>query len=160
MFRHQLTTTIDIAAPPKVVWEILIDLDHYPEWNPFIVSSSVVDGDAVAQGVRLRNRMEPPGGRAATFSPTVTSADEGRTFEWLGRLLLPGLFDGRHRFELEPIDVDGSAGSGTRLHHSEQFRGLLVPLFRRVLDTSTRAGFEALNAALRTRAEARAHTGH
>jgi hypothetical protein len=36
---------------------------------------------------------------------------------------------------------------------SEKFGGILVPFLRKMLDTSTRAGFEALNAALKARAE-------
>jgi len=70
-------------------------------------------------------------------------------FEWLGRLVLPGLFDGRHRFELVPD------GDGTRLVHTERFTGLLVPLLKKSLDTKTIAGFRAMNTALKARAEAR-----
>lgn len=163
MPRHQLSTTVDIAAPPAMVWEVLTDLDAYGQWNPFIPSASLQDGDTVlAEGSKLKNRMLPPGGRAMTFSPTITELVDGRVFEWLGRLLLPGLFDGRHRFELEAITLSpGATGDdaddrqGTRLHHSEQFSGLLVPVFRRSLDKQTRSGFEAMNDALKDRAEAR-----
>jgi hypothetical protein len=38
--------------------------------------------------------------------------------------------------------------------HAEQFSGVLVRLLRKSLDTQTHAGFEALNTALKTRAEA------
>ena len=36
---------------------------------------------------------------------------------------------------------------------SERFGGILLPFLRKMLDTSTRAGFAALNAALAARAE-------
>jgi hypothetical protein len=75
--------------------------------------------------------------------------DHNRAFEWLGRLVMPLLFDGRHRFELVPN------GDGTRLIHTEHFTGLLVPLLKKSLDTKTVAGFEAMNTALKARAEAR-----
>lgn len=142
---HELHTEIEIDAPPETVWAILTDLDAYPDWNPFITSS---DGDVV-EGTKLVNRMEPPGGKAMTFTPTVTQVDEHRVFEWLGRLGVPGVFDGRHRFELVPN------GNGTRLIQSEHFRGVLVPFLKRSLDTNTVAGFEAMNGALKDRAEAR-----
>ena len=139
----ELRTSVDIEAPPAAVWEILTDLPAYADWNPFITSSQ----GAIAPGRRLTNRLEPAGKRPVTFRPTVTAVDEGRALEWVGRLIMPGLFDGRHRFELV------ETGGGTRLVQTERFTGLLVPLFARSLDTTTRAGFEAMNAALKARAE-------
>lgn len=147
--RHQLHTEIEIEAPPAIVWDILTDLSSYSEWNPFIVESS----GAVELGAKLVNRMQPPGGKAATFKPTVTAVESARHFEWLGRLGLPGLFDGRHRFELEP-----TPSGGTRLVHTEQFRGLLVRPLRTSLDTATLEGFIAMNEALKSRAEAAAYS--
>lgn len=141
---HRIDTTIDIAAEPAVVWSVLTDVERYEEWNPFIVSST----GAVEVGGRLTNRMLPPGGKAMTFRPRVTAVEPARVFEWLGRLVAPGVFDGRHRFALDAVP------GGTRLHHSESFSGLLVPLLRRSLDTRTRAGFVAMNEALKARAEA------
>ncbi len=143
--RHHLHTTIDIAAPPEVVWEVLTDLERYSEWNPFIVSSRGV----AAVGERLTNRMQPPGGRAMTFRPKVTVVEPGRVLEWLGRLGVPGVFDGRHRFELEPNPA------GTRLTQSEEFTGLLVRFLQKSLDTATAQGFEDMNLAVKARAEAR-----
>ena len=148
--RHHLHTEIEIDAPPSVVWETLVALDEYESWNPFVVES----GGTVAVGERLENRLQPPGGRAMTFRPTVTEVVPGRTFEWLGRLGLPRLFDGRHRFELESI-----AEGGTRLVHTEHFQGLLVRAMKRSLDTGTLAGFRAMNDALKARAEARVGAG-
>jgi hypothetical protein len=140
---HELRTEIDIDAPPSSVWAILTDLSAYPDWNPFITSSE----GSVGVGERLTNRLEPPGGKALTFKPTITAVEEGRVLEWLGRLVVPGLFDGRHRFELVPT------GDGSRLIHTERFSGVLVPLLKKRLDTETLAGFAAMNTALKARAE-------
>jgi len=41
-----------------------------------------------------------------TFRPTILKAEPERELRWLGRLLLPGLFDGEHVFEIEQIMVD------------------------------------------------------
>lgn len=146
--KHHLETQIDITAPPETVWGILTDLEAYSDWNPFVVSA---EGN-VAVGERLTNRMQPPGSRAMTFKPTVTAVEPGKKFEWLGHLIVPGIFDGRHSFELE------ATSSGTRLVHSEHFNGILVRFMRKMVDGGTRQGFEAMNAALKTRAEG-AHVG-
>jgi hypothetical protein len=142
----QLITEIEIEAPAEIVWEILTGLEAYPEWNPFIVSAA----GQVEVAATLRNRLEPPGGKAMTFKPTVTVVEQNTKFEWLGRLGIPGLFDGRHIFELE------STATGTRFVQREEFTGILVPLFARSLDNGTRAGFEAMNRAMKQRAEAAA----
>ena len=144
--RHELHTEITIDAPAEIVWHVLTDLEGYAEWNPFVVAS----GGHLAVGERLTNRMSRGGDKTMTFRPTVTELDEGRTFEWLGRLGLPGIFDGRHRFELRAID-----DRTTSLTHSEYFAGILVRFMKKSLDTQTVAGFEAMNEALKERAEAR-----
>lgn len=144
---HELHTEVEIAAPVDAVWETLTDLAGYSAWNPFIVSAE----GRVEVGERLTNRMQPPGGRAVTFKPTVTVVEPSVTFEWLGRLGLPGIFDGRHRFDLAP-----SRNGGTIVTHSEQLDGILVRLLRKSLDRQTLAGFEAMNEALKGRVEATA----
>ena len=84
-----------------------------------------------------------------TFKPTVIRAAPGRELRWLGRLFLPGIFGGEHSFEMSPL------GEGrTRFVQREKFSGLLVPFLWNGLATSTRRGFEAMNTALKERAEA------
>ena len=139
-----LRTEIDIAAAADRVWDVLTDFAAYPRWNPFIRQ---VDG-VLAPRARLRVRIQPPGGRAMTFHPTVLRVEDGRHFSWRGRTLLPGLFDGEHAFDLEPTR------DSTRFVHGEVFRGVLVPFLAATLRTMTRQGFEAMNAALKKRVEA------
>ena len=35
-----LCSEIVVAAPPERVWEVLVDLARYPDWNPFLVAAS------------------------------------------------------------------------------------------------------------------------
>jgi hypothetical protein len=140
----QLRSEIDIHATPERVWQVLTDLAAYPKWNPFITRA---EGE-VRRGGRLTLRMQPAGGRAMTFRPTVLEATEGRRLRWLGHLLVAGLFDGEHSFTIRPLG-DGRV----RLVQQEDFRGLLVPLLAGSLDRRTLPGFEQMNQALKRRAE-------
>ena len=141
--RHQVSTEARIPATPEQVWAVLADLASYADWNPFVVQA----GGVLEPGERLRLRLQPPGRRATGFRPVVTELVPGSVLEWLGRLGgVPGLFDGRHRFELHP-----TADGGTRLVHAESFRGLLVRPARGALDGPTREGFLAFNDALARR---------
>ena len=141
----QLNTQIEIDAPAKRVWEVLTDFASYPQWNPFIRHIS----GRLAPGERLRARLEPPGGRAMTFKPKVLTAEPNRELRWLGHLLVPGLFDGEHVFTIQLLE-----DNRVRFIQREAFKGLLVPLSARNLDTNTQRGFEETNRALKERAEA------
>jgi hypothetical protein len=140
----ELRTEIAIGASPEAVWAILTNFAAFPQWNPFIREAS---GEQKVGG-KLRIHIVPPGGKGMVFTPTLLAFETNRELRWLGRLGVPGLFDGEHGFTLEPID-----GGQTKLTQREVFTGVLVPLFARSLDDGTRKGFEAMNLALKERAE-------
>ncbi|MEM6804083.1 MAG: SRPBCC domain-containing protein [Bacteroidota bacterium] len=135
----ELRTHIMIKASPTKVWEILMDFETYGEWNPFVLSIKGIAGVGEKLNIHI-------GGMK--FRPKVLSLDPNQKFVWLGHLFLPGLFDGKHSFELEE-QADGS----THLIHSESFTGILVPVFKNQLLGQTKAGFEAMNEALKARVE-------
>ncbi len=141
-----LHTEIVIDAPSQDVWAILEDTAVYPEWNPFIRRIS----GRLEVGSRLDVELAPPGGRAMTIRPTVREVQPGRVLRWLGSVGMPGVFDGEHSFQVEPL------GEGqVRFVQSEKFSGILVPVVMAFIGDSTRQGFEAMNRALKERAEAR-----
>ncbi len=142
---QSIDTQIDIDAPAHRVWEVLTDFEGYPDWNPFVRSLR----GRFEVGERLEVRLEPPGGRVMTFKPKVTAIAEGRELGWLGHLLVPGLFDGEHQFRVESLDAQRS-----RLVQREDFRGLLSGFMLRLIGGRTQAGFEAMNRAIKERAEA------
>jgi hypothetical protein len=137
-------TEIEIQAPTETVWDLLANTDAFPDWNPFITR---LEGE-LRTGARLVVTITPPKGKAMTFRPTVETLVPGRELTWLGHLLVPGLFDGRHRFALEDI-----GGGRARFHQEEDFTGILVPLMTSVLER-TAEGFTEMNQALKMRAEA------
>jgi len=137
---------MDIDADPKTVWHVLTDFSAYPDWNPFIRS---IEGEPT-QGSRLSVLIHPPGRKPMRFQPQVQAAENPARLSWIGSLLMRGLFDGHHEFELH------AHGQGTRLVHRESFSGLLVPLVWNKMEQATRAGFEAMNLTLKARAEASA----
>ncbi|WP_265107999.1 SRPBCC domain-containing protein [Halosolutus halophilus] len=141
---NQVEVFEEIDAPPDVVWDVLLDFESYPSWNPFIRS---IEGVPVP-GEQLRIRIDPPESRAFTYKPEVLAVEENWRLVWMGRLGVPFAFDGYHEFHLEPI----AEGSGTRLLQRETVRGALVPL---LFDRDEIArGFRAMNRALKERAEA------
>lgn len=139
-------TQLAIEAPAATVWAILADTARWPEWNPFILR---LDG-TLAIGAGLTARIKPPGKSAMTFTPRVVAFEPGREFRWLGTLGIRGLFDGEHGFRVTP---DGTARC--RFEQFESFTGLLVAPLLWIAEAPTRAGFVAMNEALKARAESR-----
>ncbi|WP_209329708.1 SRPBCC domain-containing protein [Lunatimonas salinarum] len=78
------------------------------------------------------------------FKPKVLAFRQAQEFRWLGHMLIPGIFDGEHFFELLE-NVDGS----TTFIHGELFKGILVGMMAKKLDTDIMQGFEEMNVALK-----------
>jgi hypothetical protein len=83
-----------------------------------------------------------------TFTPRVLAFEKNKKFRWLGHLFIPGIFDGEHKFELKQNE-DGT----TSFIHSEKFRGILVPFLKKMLETTTKKGFESMNEKIKEMAE-------
>ena len=143
MGERRVETSIEIAAAPDRIWQILTDFPHMPEWNPFI--RSIVGSPA--RGSRLSVEIALPGKGRMRFKPVVLAAIPGVELRWLARLPVRGVFDGEHYFLLEP------AGEGrTRLIHGERFSGLLVAIMGGTI-AAAEDGYNAMNVALKRQAE-------
>jgi hypothetical protein len=83
--------------------------------------------------------------------PTVLVAEPRHELRWLGRLLLPGIFDGEHRFEIHE-----TAPGRVTFVQSEEFRGVLVPFLRSMIEGNTLSMLQRVNADLAARVRSRA----
>ena len=139
--KKEILTEIQINASPEKVWAVLSDNAQWEAWNPLIIKSL----GRFAAGEKIANTMVIEGQKPMTIGPKVLVAEPAKELRWLGRLLMPGIFDGEHYFKLEAKD------GGTRLVHGEHFNGILLFVmdFDKVLK-----GFVALNEALKKRVEA------
>ena len=140
----EIQTQIEIDTPPDTVWRILADFPAYPDWNPFVTS---IEGRQTV-GERLTARYEPPDSRATTQGLTLRHFEPGVELRWLGHLGSPYIFYGEHSVRLE-----ANATGGTTVHHSEHFGGVLAVPLLWLVRKNTERGFEAMNTALKARAE-------
>ncbi|SBT08074.1 conserved hypothetical protein [Candidatus Propionivibrio aalborgensis] len=143
-FRMTLHTTIAIAASPARVWDILTDFKEYAHWNPAIPSAV---GEAV-RGSLLQVVIQWPGLKRDNYSLEVTAVEPERELRWLGHFGTSGLMDGDHRFIIEPAGENRA-----NIVQTEDFSGLLVPIFAPWLKRNVLDGFNQVNEALKFRAE-------
>ncbi len=147
MFRNEIRTEIEIDGMAQEVWDTLTDFESYKEWNTGFVQA---EGRAEV-GEKLHITFSQKAGKTMKMRPTVLVADPGRELRWLGRLLMPGLFDGEHRFEIHQTEP----GRVTFIQ-SEQFRGVLVPFVRSMIEGNTLSMLERVNVDLAARVRSQA----
>jgi hypothetical protein len=135
---------IRINASPEKVWKEFTDFESYPTWNPFIKSLK----GKPSVGNKVEAQIHAPGKKAMLFKPKVLVFDSLQEFRWIGKLFIPRLFDGEHTFMIK----DNNDGTTTFIQY-ERFRGILIPLTKKMLDENTLDGFNQMNSALKARCE-------
>ena len=143
----QIKTDIRIQAPASTVWQVLMDFESYPEWNPFVVE---IKGTPTI-GNNLETKIKN-GEKEFNFKPKVLQNATEEEFRWKGKMWFKGIFDGEHYFQLsESMEGDQAV---TEFTHGERFTGILSGMIFRSIGEATRNGFISMNEALKARAEA------
>ena len=141
----QLTTTVEIAASPRVVWDVLVDFENYSQWNEWLpeLSGEAVEGGSATAKVRLNGKLRRVRHRVLQVDAPTTLCwrDAGATtwFVWARRC----------RFLSE--QADGT----TVLREQLTLNGTFLKSAVRRYGESLQHGLEAEAESLRRRAEAR-----
>lgn len=141
----EIRTEIEIHANVSTVWNVLMNFENYPNWNPFIKN---ISGEK-ASGKRITVSIKPPDANGMTFKPVILKLDTDKEFRWRGTLGIKGIFDGEHFFILERVTDDK-----TKFIHGEKFSGVLVALMSQTLN-KTKKGFEFMNEAIKRECESK-----
>jgi uncharacterized protein YndB with AHSA1/START domain len=74
----RVDVTVDISAPPEVVWAVLSDVESWPTWTASITSIRPSSPDPLQAGSRVRIRQP----RLPATVWTVSDLVEGERFTW------------------------------------------------------------------------------
>ena len=134
-----------IDAPLPVFWSVLTDLSSYHEWCPFTIriSGALAVGEVLTESVQMS-----PGAALRTQYVKVSKIDQGSQIEWIGTYLFE-VFVRAVRTQSLTTDASGRTSYTNR----EIMRGLLVPVVSAMYHKELHAGFNAIGAALKERAE-------
>ena len=137
---------IELDAPAERVWAVIVDLDAYPAWNPFVVAcrSTLAVGAPIWMRVRIFRFFAQP------QRETIFEHVPGHRLRYgLAPLPLGALASDRSH-EVAPLGPDRA-----RYVSHFELRGWLAPLVRGLLGARLARGFGAMSDALAVRAEAR-----
>lgn len=138
-----LEKSIIINASAERVWQVLTDFEQWENWNSFITKST---GKA-EEGTKLINTFDNDG-KEMIFKPKILKAEPNKELVWIGRLMMPGIFDGTHGFRIEEVGPDQ-----VRFTNYENFKGLFSGMIMKKIYNKTAAGFEQMNQELKAQAE-------
>jgi hypothetical protein len=141
LFRAQA----EIAAPPSLVWGVLMDLDNYGLWNPYTIAmkSTLKVPDPMVMTVKMNDLV------TIEQTENIRVLEEGHKICWGIDTATPELNSGERCQWLEPLP-DG----GTRYVTEDLIEGTLNPLVSVLFGEDVRVGFNGVASGLKARAEA------
>lgn len=120
MFKRTLySDLITINRPKDLVWEVLVDLDNYPKWNPF--TNPVISTLKMGSPVELHVKMPIRGDRIQTEILICNDIEE--TLSW-------GMTLGHSSLLIAQRDQKVEAINGDQCSYQtwDAFHGLLTPM--------------------------------
>ena len=142
---QEIKTEIEISAPPSKVWGIITDINSWKEWSPIIKDSSGVASVGSELTITMIGKEE--GEEGPKYNPIVTELEEPGKLRWRAHMLAGFIFTNDKILELE------ETSSGTRLTHTETFKGLLAPIICGQMEKGVPPMLNSMNKALKDLAE-------
>jgi uncharacterized membrane protein len=116
---------IDIAAAPERVWQVIVDIDSWPQWTESVTGVKRLDSGPLQVGSRAR--VQQPGLLPLVW--VLTELQPGTQFTWVNRF--PGVTStSRHEII--------TSGEGCRLVVTSTWAGPLAALIAVLNRTRTR----------------------
>lgn len=127
----------EIAAAPQDVWDVLVDVRAWGDWNPTLTAAN--GPLVVGTTVRMRLRMGPV---TVPMRQQIRAVDPPHHLAWRSINGVPGFMDVDREFLLDEVE------GGTRLIQREAASGPGTPLLMPLLRDRILAGYEELADAL------------
>ena len=138
--------TVEIDAPARVVWEVLIDLDNYHQWNSFC--PSIRCGLQIGDPVRMQVRAPDTGETVPVFEYLV-ACDPEQLLSWEQRPVPENMDAARRDQYIKAIDANRCSYFTTDI-----FLGLNQDTIMREHGAWVKQGFDQVARDVKARAEA------
>ncbi|ORW43038.1 polyketide cyclase [Mycobacterium paraense] len=118
--------SIEIDAPPQLVWDVFSDVERWPEWTASVTSLTGQDGSTLAAGKRFA--IKQPGLQKLVWR--VSEIEPGTSWTWVHRS--PGVrVTARHYVTARP-------GGRTLVRQELDQRGVLGALVAQLMVKRTK----------------------
>jgi uncharacterized protein YndB with AHSA1/START domain len=133
---ERLEESIDVAAPPQRVYDLVADLTRMGEWSPECVRCDWLGGaTAPRPGARFKGRNRNGRYRWSTTG-TILTAEPGKELAWESRSL--GLAVAEWRYQFRPDDKGGTTVTESTEDRRGRFMRILGPIASGVRDRGPR----------------------
>ncbi len=140
-------TTIDIDAPPELVWRVLIDVERWPEWTPSVTTVQRIETGMFRTGSNVRIKQP----RLPLMMWKVSALTPHEAFTWTSR--------SRGVNTVARHVIKGREGGGTRAEGHLQQNGPLAWLAKLLYSGRTKRFLEQESQGLKMRCEEMSRTG-
>lgn len=138
-----IESRIEIHAPKKLVWDVLIDFEQYHQWNPF--TPKVVCDFKIGNPVELHVDMKQNGKTSIQKEELLWIKNE-ESIAWGITSYFP--------VRTERAQILQSLGSEKTSYYTyDKFWGILVPLVMWGYRTDIQKGFDAVGEGLKSHCE-------
>lgn len=147
LFDINFDTEKVIDASASVIWQHLVDIDAFPEWNPFTprVETTFEIGSPIVMYVRLFRALPD---FLIRQPETVVAFNENESMCWQSTLGSAFWFQSYRCYELEQTDENQ-----TIIKNTMNYSGLLASLVYGFSSQSVLDGFRDVSTALKARVE-------
>lgn len=139
---------LQVNAPPEYVWRVLIDFEHYGEWNPFVTK---IEGEAkIGSQITLHVKLDPRLDSIRLSKEMIISLKENQHLSYDTHFLSSSLFNAVRWQTIHP----STNGLSSTYHSQQKITGLAAWPISRTFGDRIAEGFQASSLALKKRAEA------
>lgn len=141
--------TVEIDAPVSVVWQVLTDLDRYPEWNPFTarIDSTFKLGDPVHLHIPTPGKT-PADGKLMVYTEYLVAFEPEQLLSWEKRPTEDDKNAARRDQYLEKISEEK-----TRYFNTDIFLGVNQDSIMKLSGAWVQMSFDNVARALKKQAE-------
>ena len=140
----EIKAEINIASTSNKVWETLMDLENWSQWNPIVNN---IQGNLIVGSELSITMSDSKGTDAKKYRATITELNKEKRFSFIATMMAKFMFSAERIIEIKPTEKDAL------FIQREIYTGIMVSLFWKKLSTDALGMLNSMNEALKKEVE-------